>query len=158
RTGVLLTLGALAAMAGGAVAASGTLQVGPADRVTVNLRHLDPYGRLTKVGNFPGGSALTPDGRFYWTVSAGYGVNDVEIVDVGTGEVVQRIPLPGASGGVAIDGTEHKVYVSGESNPGVPEFKAPEGTPGAGGDVIHVFSYSPDSGRATEDGTIPVPP
>src|SRR5262245_51802118 len=97
-TVAVVLLGALA------LAATSVLQVGPADRVTANLRHLDPYGRLTKVGNFPGGSALTPDGRYYWTVSAGYGVDGVQIVDVHTGQVVQQIALPGASGGVAIDG------------------------------------------------------
>jgi DNA-binding beta-propeller fold protein YncE len=141
-----------------AVAASKTLHVGPDDRVTANLRHLDPYGRLTKVGNFPGGSALTPDGRFYWTVSAGYGKDGVQIVSVATGDVIQTITLPGASGGVAIDGRNHKAYVSGEPNPDIPEFKAPEGTEGTGGDVVHVFSYSPGSGHATAQGVIPLPP
>jgi YVTN family beta-propeller protein len=141
-----------------AVAASKTLHVGPDDRVTANLRHLDPYGKLTKVGNFPGGSALTPDGRFYWTVSAGYGENGVKIVSVATGDVIQTIALPGASGGIAIDGPNHKAYVSGEPDPDIPEFKAPEGTEGTGGDVVHVLSYSPSSGHATVDGLIPVPP
>ena len=141
-----------------AVAASKTLQVGPDDKVTANLRHLDPYGRLTKVGNFPGGSALTPDGRFYWTVSAGYDENGVQIVSVATGDVIQTITLPGASGGVAIDGRNRKAYVSGEPNPDIPEFEAPEGTEGTGGDVVHVFTYSPGSGHATADGVIPVPP
>jgi DNA-binding beta-propeller fold protein YncE len=157
--GAIAIVGGLAcAAAAVAVAATGTLHVGPDDKVTANLRHLDPYGRLTKVGNFPGGSALTPDGRFYWTISAGYGQNGVQIVSVDTGDVVQTITLPGASGGVAIDGTNHKAYVSGEPNPDVGEYKAPDGTPGTGGDVVHVFSYSADSGHATEDGVIPVPP
>src|SRR5262245_37146978 len=111
-----------------AIAAGKSLHVGPDDKVTANLRHLEPYGRLTKIGNFPGGSALTPDGRFYWTVSAGYGKDGVQIVSVDTGEVIQTITLPGASGGVAIDGRDHKAYVSGEPNPDIPEFKAPEGT------------------------------
>jgi YVTN family beta-propeller protein len=146
------------ALAGVAVAATSFLQVGPDDKVTANLRHLDPYGRLTKVGNFPGGSALTPDGRFYWTVSAGYSENGVQIVSVDSGDVVQELELPGASGGVAIDGVNHKAYVSGEPNPDIDEFKAPEDEPGGDGDVVHVFSYSPDTGEASEDGVIPVPP
>jgi YVTN family beta-propeller protein len=158
-TRISLLAGGLAiVLAAIAVAATETLHVGPDDQVTANLRHLDPYGRLTRLGNFPGGSALTPDGRFYWTVSAGYGENGVKIVDVSSGAVVQTIPLPGASGGVAIDGTHHKAYVSGEPNPDIPEFKAPAGTPGADGEVVHVFSYAPDTGHASEDGVIPVPP
>ena len=74
RIGLGLAL-VLAVGAFGAAAVSGRLSglsVGPASHVTANLRHLQPYGRLVKLGNFPGGSALTPDGRFYWTVSAGY--------------------------------------------------------------------------------------
>jgi DNA-binding beta-propeller fold protein YncE len=160
RIGRIAAIGAIVAcgLAGVAVATTSFLQVGPSDRVTANLRHLDPYGRLTKVGNFPGGSALTPDGRFYWTVSAGYGANGVRIVDVHTGKVVQDIRLPGASGGVAIDGVNHIAYVSGEPNPDIDEYKAAEGAPGTGGDVVHVLSYSPDTGHATEQGAIPVPP
>jgi YVTN family beta-propeller protein len=156
---IALIAGAIAVgLAAIAVAASKNLHVGPDDRVTANLRHLDPYGRLTKVGNFPGGSALTPDGRLYWTVSAGYAEDGVKIVSVATGDLIQTIALPGASGGVAIDGRNHKAYVSGEPDPDIPEFKAPEGTEGTGGDVVHVFSYSPSSGHATADGVIPVPP
>src|SRR5262249_31863145 len=56
------------------------------------------------------------------------------------------------------DGTNHLAYVSGEPQPDVTEFKAPDGTPGAGGDVVHVLSYNPDDGRATELRAIPVPP
>jgi DNA-binding beta-propeller fold protein YncE len=141
-----------------AVAATGTLQVGPTDKVTANLRHLDPYGRLTQVGNFPGGSALTPDGRFYWTVSAGWGENGVQIVDVDSGDVLQTIKLPGASGGVTIDGVHHLAYVSGEPNTDIGEYKTADDAPGAGGDVIHVFSYDPASGEATPQDVIPVPP
>ena len=145
-------------LAGVAVAATSFLQVGPTDKVTANLRHLDPYGRLTEVGNFPGGSALTPDGRFYWTVSAGYDENGVQIVSVDSGQVIQKLVLPGASGGVAIDGVNHKAYVSGEPNPDIDEYKAPEDEPGGEGDVVHVFSYDPNSGEASEEGVIPVPP
>ena len=37
-------------------------------------RKLSPMGRLTTVGNFPTGGRLSPDGRYYWSVSAGHGV------------------------------------------------------------------------------------
>jgi DNA-binding beta-propeller fold protein YncE len=160
RVGVVAASGALFVSTLCATLAQGEsqLEVGPADRITANLRQLDPYGRLTEVGNFPAGAALTPDGRFYWTASAGYDVNGVQIVSVETGDVIQTLPLPGTSGGVAIDGANHRAYVSGQPNTDIEEFKPPPGTPGGGGDVIHVFDYSPETGEATHEGVIDVPP
>src|SRR5262245_38913992 len=105
---------AVCVAAGTAIARVDFPIVGPDTGVTANLRQLDPYGELVRVGNFPGGSALTPDGRFYWTVSAGYGANGVQIVSVADKRVIQTLRLPGASGGVAIDGVNHLAYVSGE--------------------------------------------
>jgi DNA-binding beta-propeller fold protein YncE len=159
--GACVALATIVALVGGAAglgARVSSLSVGPAGHVTATLRHLRPYGQLVRVGNFPGGSALTPDGRFYWTVSAGYGPDGVRIVSTRSKRVIQTIRLPGASGGVAIDGRHHKAYVSGEPDPDIKEFQAPESTPGATGDVIHVFHFSPRTGKAKETGAIPVPP
>src|SRR3954471_5625106 len=39
-------------------------------------------GKLTALGNFPAGAALTTNGRFLWTLSAGRGANDIRIVQV----------------------------------------------------------------------------
>src|SRR5947208_10407208 len=77
--------------------------VGPAVKTTVDGRRLSPYGALVGLGNFPTGGAATPDGRFYWTGSTGRGRNDVRIVDVAGGKVVQTLPIPGGSGGIAMD-------------------------------------------------------
>jgi YVTN family beta-propeller protein len=138
-----------------ALAAGDDGSIGPQLALLNNGRHLTPYGRTAAVGNAPMGGAATPDGRFYWTVSAGAGLNDVRIVSVTTGKVIQTIPLPGASGGVAIGGG--RAFVSGLQN------STNKGTsradlPGGGGDVIHVFKYSKSSGQATETGQIAVPP
>src|SRR5215212_158504 len=130
-------------------------RIGPSLRVLNNGRHLTPYGRLVNVGNVPTGGALTPNGRFYWTVSAGSGFNDVRIVSVKSAKVVQTIPLPGASGGVAIDRKGRRAYVSGLANSTNLETSQPN-LPGGQGDVIHVFSIS-RSGRAKEIGQLPVP-
>ncbi|MFL5825593.1 MAG: bifunctional YncE family protein/alkaline phosphatase family protein [Thermoleophilaceae bacterium] len=133
-------------------------EVGTRDRITATLHKLEPYGDLVQLGNFPGGAAVTPDGRFYWTVSAGWSGNDVRIVDVASRQVVQVIQLPGASGGVALDGVHHLAYVSGEPDTDNSEVRMPDGTPGRAGDVVHVFHWSPDDGKATAAGLIPVPP
>ena len=75
----LTVAGATIAASAVAVAADDG-RIGPSLRIVNNGRHLTPYGRLVNVGNVPTGGALTPDGRFYWTVSAGRGLNDVRIV------------------------------------------------------------------------------
>src|SRR5205807_5434318 len=76
-------------------------------------RVLQPDGTLVGVGNFPTGGALTPDGRFYWTVSSGFGRNDVQIVSVAEARVVSTVRLPGASGGIVMDPVRPVAYVSG---------------------------------------------
>src|SRR4051794_39075444 len=123
-------------------------RIGPSLRIVNNRRHLTPYGRLVNVGNVPTGGALTPDGRFYWTVSAGSGFNDIRIVSVKSARVVQTIPLAGASGGVVIDRKGRHAYVSGLPNSTNLETSQPN-LPGGQGDVVHVFSIA-KSGKATE--------
>jgi DNA-binding beta-propeller fold protein YncE len=131
-------------------------RIGPAMRLLGNGRHLTPQGRMTRVGNFPTGGALSKDGRFYWTVSTGRGFNDIRIVSVRTGRIVQIVPLPGASGGIAMDPTQPVAYVSGLADSEHKDGQRP-GAPGRQGDVLHVFHYT-SAGTATETGTISVPP
>ena len=148
-------------VAGVAIAANsvGTGRIGPALHITANGRVLRPPGQLVTLGHFPTGGAVTPDGRFYWTVSTGRALNDIRIVAVGLKHprVIQILPLPGASGGIAIDGRRALVYVSGIPDSTDTDQERP-GLPGRGGDVIHVFAYSRHSGIAHEAGTIAVPP
>jgi DNA-binding beta-propeller fold protein YncE len=131
-------------------------RVGPAQHLLGNGRHLTPPGQLVPLGNFPTGGALTPDGRFYWTVSTGRGLNDIRIVSVATSKVIQVLPIPGASGGIVMDPVRRLAYVSGVPDS---EHKDAEriGLPGREGDVIHVFSYA-TSGKAHFSALIPVPP
>src|SRR5215210_1842913 len=104
--------------AGGAVAVATapddvvTGRIGPAQTLLGNGRHLQPFGKLVSLGNFPTGGAVTADGRFLWTLSTGRGRHDIRIVSVRTGAVVQVLPIPGASGGIAIDSERRLVYVS----------------------------------------------
>src|SRR4051794_22534336 len=130
-------------------------RVGPSLSTTPNGRALQPAGRMTTVGDFPSGGALTPDGRFYWAVDSGHGHDDVQIVDVRSGAMVQVLPLPGAYGGIAFAPGGRTAFVSGEpigtSHPAGP-------VRGEGGDAIHVFSVDPASGRAVEADPIQLPP
>src|SRR5690349_11436638 len=126
RTLVLLVATAVLGAAGAyAIAQDATTMVGvigPANRIQPSGRKLSPVGKLTQLGNHPGGGALTPSGAYLWAVDAGRGKNDVKIVQVAAtrkckagkrgakcraankkriGKVIQTIPMPGASGGIA---------------------------------------------------------
>jgi YVTN family beta-propeller protein len=129
--------------------------VAHADTFVGNGRDLHPAGDLVALGNFPSGGALTPDGRFYWTISTGRGPNDIRIVSMTTRTVVQIVPLPGASGGVAMDPRRRLAYVSGVADSSHADEQRPD-LAGREGDVIHVFSYDA-TGRATFQRVIPVP-
>jgi DNA-binding beta-propeller fold protein YncE len=158
---VLLAGAAAAAVTAGVVVAQAPQEgrIGPALGLLGNGRLLRPHGKQVRVGQFPTGGALTPDGRFYWAVSTGRGVNDVRIVSVRSRKVVQTLRLPGASGGIAMDPRHALAYVSGVSDSvGRADQETPPGTPGKAGDVVHVFSYDRRGGAATFRRVIPVPP
>src|SRR3954470_13682408 len=75
----LLVLAAAATTATGvAVAQSNpnTGTIGPKNHIQPSGRKLSPTGKLTPVGNHPGGGALTKDGRFLWDLDPGGGHND----------------------------------------------------------------------------------
>src|SRR3954451_23058840 len=126
-----VTLGATAP----ALAATAPNAVGPASRIQPSGRQLAPYGRLGALGNHPGGAALTKDGRFLWALDSGRGVNDIRIVDVAPElgcrtkgkrlkrcqrrqrrkpqRLIQTIPMPAVSGGIAMSRDGRIAYVSG---------------------------------------------
>src|SRR4051794_32602783 len=132
--------------------------IGPARGLLGNGRQLTPYGKTAPLGNFPTGGRVTPNGRFLWTVSTGRGAHDVRIVSGRTGKGLPTLPLPGASGGIAMAPKRPLVYVSGAHDSSHQLEKSPPGTPGIDGDVIHVFSYSGRFGVAKFEKVIPVPP
>ncbi len=154
----VLTLSVGAVVVSAAVAAATvTGRIGPDLHETGNGRVLHPAGRVTDVGNFPTGGALTPDGRFYWAVSTGRALNDVRIVSVADGSVVQTLPVPGASGGIAMDPGRPVAYVSGVPDSSHADQQRP-GLPGRSGDVVHVFRYDVHTGRASFVRVLAVPP
>ncbi len=153
---------AIVALVGSGVAMAGVSGrsvgvIGPKAGVLPDGRVLHPAGRLTKVGNFPTGGALTPDGRFYWAVDTGRGFNDIRIVRVRDGRVIQNVPMPGASGGIAMDPTAHLAYVSGVADSAHLDQQRPH-LPGRSGDVVWVFRYSGRTGHAAFRRLIAVPP
>src|SRR3954466_8289444 len=153
---VAAVAGALAAAAIAVAAGDPTNGIiGPKNHVQPNGRKLAPTGKLTKLGNHPGGGALTPNGRYLWVADAGRGINDIKIVDEApelackagakgnacrkaaqkkVGRVVQTIRMPGVTGGIAMSPNGKTAYVSGVEDSPYTDQKSPAGTPGTGGD------------------------
>ena len=102
-------------------------------------RRVTPLGRMTRVGNFPTGGALTPDGRYYWSAAAGLGTNDLSIVEVASGKLIQKLPMPGSYGQVIFAADGKTAYAS-----GIAKGSSPTSGPtmGDAGDVIHVRAVS----------------
>jgi YVTN family beta-propeller protein len=182
RLAILLAAVAAVAATGYAVAQIGFQQgrIGPASRIQPSGRKLEPAGRLSAaLGNFPAGGALTTNGRFLWTLSAGRGPNDVRIVEIDpavkckkgrkgracrkrrlkrVGRVVQTVPMPGLTGGIAMAGDNRTAYVSGSPDSPYKDQKSADDVPGRQGDVVHVLHYDGRTGVATRAGTIELPP
>ncbi len=130
-------------------------EIGPAFLTTANGRHLQPAGRMTEVGDFPTGGALTHDGHFFWAVDSGHGKDGIHVVNVATGAIVQVLPLPGAYGGIVFSPDGKTAYVSGEPRGD----QVPYGpTLADNGDAVHVFSVDAATGRGTEQPPIMLPP
>jgi DNA-binding beta-propeller fold protein YncE len=181
---LVAAIAACAALGGGGFAVAQlskeTGRIGPATKLQPSGRVLDPAGRPTQpLGNFPAGGALTTNGRFLWTLSAGRGDNDIRIVAVEpkarcrtgragrtcrrrrlaqVGRVVQTIPMPGVTGGIAMAADNRTAYVSGVRESPFTDQQVPEDVPGQEGDVIHVLRYDGTKGLAERVTTIPVPP
>ncbi len=159
---VVLLLGA--GTAGAVISSAGNGVIGPVNMIQPTGRQLQPAGTLVALGNFPSGGALTPNGRFLWTISSGRGRNDIRIVALGaahghgTGRVIQNILMPGVDGGVAIAPDGRTAYVSGIPDSSYTDEAAPASIPGRAGDVISVFTVNPSTGIAARDGVIDVPP
>ena len=156
-------------------------RIGPDNRIQPSGRLLNPVGKTTELGNLPAGGALTGDGRFLLSAAAGRGLNEVEVVRVRpnlkqcpdsgrrgkrcrrkkrktVGKVVDRLPMPGLSGGIAIDGKRKLAYVAGTPAGTGDDAAVPEDTPGMDGDVIHVLKYNRHSGKLKRRELIEVPP
>jgi DNA-binding beta-propeller fold protein YncE len=147
---------ALAAVLAGCASTSTPTAPDPTPGLLLNGRQLTPQGTLVALGNFPTGGAVTSDGRFLWTVSTGFGDNDIRIVDTASQSVVQTIGVPSASGGIALDSSRRLAYVSGLTlsrwQPSKREM------PGTRGNCILVYSWEATSGQARLLRVIPVPP
>jgi DNA-binding beta-propeller fold protein YncE len=138
--------------------------IGPKNMIQPSGRLLHPAGKVVGLGNDPQGGALSPNGKFLWTLSSGIARNDIRIVEIGlkhghgTAKVIQNILMPGLNGEMAFAPNGKTAYVSGIPASTLPDNKVPASVPGQGGDVIAVFKVNAKTGHATRAGVISVPP
>jgi DNA-binding beta-propeller fold protein YncE len=168
RWSLVASVVALAAAVGTAEAvvsnSTQTGVIGPKNMIQPTGRLLAPAGKVVGLGNDPQGGALSPNGKFLWTLSSGIARNDIRIVKVGverghgTAKVIQSIVMPGLNGEMAFAPNGKTAYVSGIPASTLVDNKVPASVPGQGGDVIAVFKVNPKTGHATRDGVISVPP
>ena len=127
-------------------------RVGPGNSLTDSGRKLAPVGRMTPLGAFPTGGALTPDGRFYWAVDAGRGANASGSWTSATGAGAPDPPLPGGYVGIAFSpGRQARLRVRSARR------RAARRAEGRRGDVIHVYDVDPRTGAAAELDPIALP-
>jgi DNA-binding beta-propeller fold protein YncE len=153
---LVLSLAAVLVGSTGGAAQAAPNAPDPATGFLLNGRQLTPQGVQVDLGNFPTGGAVTADGRFLWTVSAGQGANDIRIVDTARHRVLQIIALSGASGGIALDSRHRRAYISAIS--ASRWWPTQAGLPGAAGNFVLVYGWNAASGRAWFINAIPVPP
>ncbi|MFL5840019.1 MAG: hypothetical protein ACJ77Z_06175, partial [Thermoleophilaceae bacterium] len=101
-------------------------------------REIAPKGRLVELNRFPAGSAVTPDGRFLWTVGGAGG--PTRITRLADGATVQEIESDAWTGGIALAPDGKRAYLS------------------SAHDHIRAFDVDPDAGTATKAADIAVAP
>lgn len=80
---------------------------------------LTPAGKQVTLGDFPMGSALSPNGRYLIISNDGQGTQSVQVVDTSTNKVVQTIPYQSPEAlylGMAFSPDGHTVYASAGGN------------------------------------------
>jgi len=97
--------------------------------------HLDPAGRSFDVGSMPLAIVLSPDGKRIAILLNGWREQGVQILDRGTGAIIQNIPQSAAFLGLTFSPDGKSLYASGGNE-----------------DVVYQYRWS--DGRAEEAGTI----
>lgn len=119
---------------GSSVSAAYTLLSGPqgdGTSVTPNGWHLTPAGKQIKLGDFPMGGAVSPDGKFVVVSNAGQGTQSLQVLNTKSKEVIQTIPYESPEAlyiGVAFSPDGKKMYASAGGNNKIRVFDFINGT------------------------------
>ena len=80
-----------------------------------NMWSLRPAGVQIELGDFPVNIAMHPDGRFAAVLHAGYGTNEIIVVDVPAAKIVSRTKVNEAFYGLEFSHSGARLYCSGAS-------------------------------------------
>src|SRR6266568_529367 len=84
----------------------------PHDRLPTGAR-LDPAGEVHDVGSLPLAMIQSPDGKYFVVVMSGYTDQGAQVVERGTGRVVQTLVQPAAFVGASFSRDGRELFVSG---------------------------------------------
>ena len=97
---------------------------------------LDPAGRSLDVGSMPLALALSPDGKRIVILLNGWGEQGIEVLDRGTGAVVQSLPQPAAFLGLTFSPDGKSLYASGGNEDVVYRYRWNDGGAEAAGTIV----------------------
>lgn len=75
--------------------------------------YLDPAGRITDVGGLPLAMVPSPDGKYLLLLLNGFREQGIQVVDRGSGEIVQTLPQRAAFLGLTFSHDGQSLYASG---------------------------------------------
>jgi YVTN family beta-propeller protein len=102
-------------------------------------KRLDPAGTSVEVGSMPVAMALAPGGRRVVVLLSGYREQGIQVVDRGSGRVVQTLVQPAAFLGLAFAPDGNRLYASGGDR-----------------DLVYVYAWSADTASLAD--SIPLAP
>jgi DNA-binding beta-propeller fold protein YncE len=104
---------------------------------------LKPAGQQIPVDTFPVSSLLSPDGRYLLVLHAGHNPPSIGVIDLSSGRVTSRMPVPDAGHGFTMSPKGDRVYAGGGAQAAVYEFSF------AGGvlKLTRTFSVTPAASR-----------
>jgi YVTN family beta-propeller protein len=107
---------------------------------------LDPAGRSIDVGSMPLAMTLSPDGRYVVLLLNGWREQGLQILDRGTGVIVQTVPQAAAFIGLAFSPRANVLFVSGGNQDVVYEYGWSDGRATLRDSVI--LAWKPDTRRS----------
>ena len=118
----------LAVLGGAALAAACTAGGAPDVSLLPTGVRLDPAGRSVELGSMPLAMVLSPDGSRLVVMLSGYREQGIQVVDRGSGRVVQTLVQPAAFLGLAFASDGKRLYASGGDR-----------------DLIYVYAWDADT-------------
>jgi len=105
---------------------------------------LDPVAPAHRLGNFPLAIAVAPEGNRAVVLLSGWREHGIEVIDLKSGEVVQKIAQPAAFIGLAFSPDGKSLYASGGNEDTIVRYRWIDGKAVPDGE-IHLAAKKPDT-------------